>query len=179
MASSTYCPIWIADNAKSSGNTQIAGLSLSASSLSQYALKYIVESASTLKRAVFDERAVTDVVRPNATTYLDTNLPFLFLQETTATTALCSSCASAIMIAYMSWETKAPYAAGGVGKSPTLANQFALYEAMTKQCPASFVATVNSSVTGQTNPTSGALSASPVPAFAAVVVGALATVFLI
>lgn len=73
---------------------------------------------------------------PNTTTYHTTNLPFLFLQSSSAD--LCNVCTRKILNAYLSFEAKSPYAPG-LGKSLLLSAQVDLYQGVQTSCGSNFL----------------------------------------
>ncbi|ODO06084.1 hypothetical protein L198_01314 [Cryptococcus wingfieldii CBS 7118] len=110
-------------------------------------------SASSLKKRVLStlsSRAAQSVnmatiITPNATTYKSTNLPFLFLQPTLSSSALCTPCTREVMVSYIKWETQVPYALG-LSKSPILGGQSALWSAINSTCGTAFVNAIKSQV---------------------------------
>ncbi|KAK8843994.1 hypothetical protein IAR55_006787 [Kwoniella newhampshirensis] len=128
----------------------------------------ISTSASALKKRVVDtvlaRRAAQSVnmatiVAPNATTYKSTNLPFLFLQPSMNSKALCTPCTREVMVAYVQWETQVPYALG-LKQSPILGGQSALWTAINGTCGPAFVNAIMSEVGAYatSNSSSGAQS---------------------
>ena len=85
------------------------------------------------------------IITPNATTYRNTNLPFLFLDPTMSSSALCTPCTREIMVAYIKWESRQPYALG-LSQSPILGGQSALWNAINSTCGATFVNAITSEV---------------------------------
>lgn len=75
---------------------------------------------------------------PNTTTYLSTNLAFLFLSPNLPSTVLCQNCTKSILEAYVAWETVVPYAAG-LGNSGILANQGSLWRGVGVSCGDGFL----------------------------------------
>lgn len=133
-------------------------------------------SAGTNTASIGNSTNLATVYTPVASTYKDTNLPFLFLNPSMDNKTFCGSCASAIMINYISFENANPYGYAPLNKSPILGGQSALYTAMTQKCPAAFIANIDT----RSNPTvsaNGALQRTGVPALATVVLGAMAVVF--
>jgi len=75
---------------------------------------------------------------PNTTTFSNNELPFLFIQKTASSTALCTSCTRNILNAYLNFESKVPYGPG-LGKSSLLKSQSDLYTAVQTTCPSGFM----------------------------------------
>ena len=158
---------------------------------------YIVinSAADWVRRALVTERQASTaqsqsgfatVIAPNVTTYRNTNLPFLFLQPSMASTELCTPCTREIMVSYIKWETQVPYALG-LSQSPTLGGQLDLWTAINSTCGANYVNAINSQVqqyVGNTNSTSAAFAQAGMPVgsasgalvFSAIVAGAIALV---
>ncbi|KAL0247848.1 hypothetical protein I308_103926 [Cryptococcus tetragattii IND107] len=114
----------------------------------------ITSSASSLKKRFLDtvlsRRAaqsvhMATVITPNVTTYKNTNLPFLFLQPSMGSSALCTPCTREILVAYIKWETQMPYALG-LKQSPILGGQSALWSAINSTCGTTYVNAINSEV---------------------------------
>jgi hypothetical protein len=83
-------------------------------------------------------RASTAAITPNATTFRDCNLPFLFLQPSLPATQLCVTCTRQIFNSYYNFETAVPYAPG-LPQSPLLGGQMALYSAIQNKCGPNFL----------------------------------------
>ncbi|WWD21352.1 hypothetical protein CI109_105836 [Kwoniella shandongensis] len=115
----------------------------------------ISSTASSLRKRVVDtvlaRRAeaqsvnLATIVAPNATTYKNTNLPFLFLQPTMNSKALCTPCTREVLVAYVQWETQVPYALG-LKQSPILGGQSALWSAINGTCGPAFINAIMSEV---------------------------------
>lgn len=75
---------------------------------------------------------------PNTTTYHNTNLVFLFLQPSLASSDLCTPCTRNVMNSYTTYESSVPYAPG-LAQSPLMSGQTALYNAITNECGADFM----------------------------------------
>jgi hypothetical protein len=112
------------------------------------------------------------IITPNATTYRNTNLPFLFLQPTLASDALCTPCTREIMVAYIKWESKQPYALG-LSQSPILGGQSALWNAINSTCGSAYVNAITSEVGTFTQQTTGGAMAMLVPSSLAVAVASV------
>ncbi|KAH7927554.1 hypothetical protein BV22DRAFT_1060682 [Leucogyrophana mollusca] len=80
----------------------------------------------------------TAALIPNTTTFQDTNLVFLFLQPAMSSGQLCTTCTRNIMAPYITFESKIPYGPG-LGKSPCMSGQSALYDAIQSTCGQSFL----------------------------------------
>jgi hypothetical protein len=85
------------------------------------------------------------IITPNTTTYRTTNLPFLFLQPTMAQASLCTPCTREVMVSYIKWESKQPYALG-LSQSPILGGQSKLWNAINSTCGAAFVNAITAEV---------------------------------
>ncbi|KAK4685901.1 hypothetical protein P7C73_g4231, partial [Tremellales sp. Uapishka_1] len=99
-----------------------------------------------------------NIITPNATTYKTTNLPFLFLRPSSPSAALCTPCTREIMVAYIEWEYKVPYALG-LSASPILGGQSALWSAIKSTCGTTFSTAIVSqagSLSANTTSTSAA-----------------------
>ncbi|OWZ39508.1 hypothetical protein C356_04121 [Cryptococcus neoformans c45] len=114
----------------------------------------VSSTASSLKKRFLDtvlsRRAAQSVnmatiITPNVTTYKNTNLPFLFLQPSMASSALCTPCTREIMVAYIKWETQMPYALG-LKQSPILGGQSALWSAINSTCGTAYINAITSEV---------------------------------
>ncbi|WVN87984.1 uncharacterized protein L203_103181 [Cryptococcus depauperatus CBS 7841] len=111
-------------------------------------------SASGLKKRFLDsvfarrdpaQSVMAAIITPNATTYKTTNLPFLFLQSSMHSKALCTPCTKEVMVSYIKWETQVPYALG-LKQSPILGGQSELWSAINNTCGASYINAINSQV---------------------------------
>lgn len=77
---------------------------------------------------------------PNSTTYLSTNLLFLFLQPSFPSSVLCQPCTSAILSSYVAFEQSIPYAAGqGLAGSQMLKGQIPLWSGVGQKCGTGFL----------------------------------------
>jgi len=74
---------------------------------------------------------------PNTTTFRSSNILFLLLQPALSN-GLCLSCTRSILSSYIDFESSIPYAPG-LGKSPLMGGQSALYNAVTTNCGPSFL----------------------------------------
>jgi hypothetical protein len=127
----------------------------------------IATGASSLSKRVVNmissrqaQQSFATIITPNATTYRNTNLPFLFLDPSMSSKALCTPCTREIMVAYIKWESKQPYALG-LSQSPILGGQSALWSAINSTCGATYVNAITSEVgtftTQGTGSTGGAM----------------------
>ena len=183
-ATQKYCVNVIAANNKAS--SKVLAAKDSESDSSAWSAWYVAQAAknlisNTFGKRTFDERAVTNnlasIVTPNATTYQDTNLPFLFLQSTMTKGNLCTSCTRSVFASYLKFESNQPYN-GGISKSPILGGQNELLNAINSTCGPSFIANIESEAgVGATAKTSGGVSRVAVPAAATIAAGILAVVF--
>lgn len=113
------------------------------------------------------------VITPNATTYRNTNLPFLFLQPDMSSSALCTPCTREVMVAYIKWESKQPYALG-LSQSPILGGQSALWNAINSTCGTAYVNAITSEVgTFSTSSTTGGAMGMIIPSGLAVLVASV------
>ncbi|KAL7421296.1 hypothetical protein Q5752_004181 [Cryptotrichosporon argae] len=97
----------------------------------------------TLAQRAADQASFETVITPNATTYRNTNLPFLFLQPDMSSTALCTPCTREVLVAYIKWEAATPYALG-LNQSPILGGQSALWSAIGTTCGNAFTSAITS-----------------------------------
>lgn len=118
---------------------------------------------------------------PNATTFQDSSIPFLFLTPNTPESTLCSACSSAVLKPYLDFESSIANALG-VTNSPLLGGQKALWTAVQKQCGTSFTNGVvaNAGAAPSNNATIGSnlSGAMSVKASAGGVIAALVGAFL-
>ncbi|WRT69146.1 uncharacterized protein IL334_006130 [Kwoniella shivajii] len=115
-------------------------VSVAASSLS----KRFAENVLNRRQDAQSVNMVT-VIKPNTATYKSTNLPFLFLQPSLASSALCTPCTREVLVAYVKWETQVPYALG-LKQSPILGGQSDLWNAINSTCGISFINAIKSEV---------------------------------
>lgn len=106
------------------------------------------------------------IITPNATTYRNTNLPFLFLQPDMTQAQLCTSCTRQIMVSYIKFENAIGYGPG-LGNSPILGGQSELWSGIKTVCGDSFTGAIVSEAGGNL-PASGAISRAAAPAVAVV-----------
>jgi len=118
---------------------------------------------------------------PNATTFQAASIPFLFLSPNTPQSTLCSSCSSAILKPYLTFESSIANALG-VANSPLLGGQKNLWTAVQNQCGTSFASGVvaNAGTSPSSNATVGSnlSGAMSVKASAGGVISALLCAFL-
>ncbi|WWD06839.1 hypothetical protein V865_004935 [Kwoniella europaea PYCC6329] len=142
-----------------SNNTLFSNLAATAQELTnpiQYAAQnlYVEVSvaASSISKRFFNDNKrqeqsvnMVTVIKPNTATYKSTNLPFLFLQPSLASSALCTPCTREVLVAYVKWETQVPYALG-LKQSPILGGQSELWNAINSTCGVSFINAIKSEV---------------------------------
>ncbi|GHJ88212.1 hypothetical protein NliqN6_4614 [Naganishia liquefaciens] len=92
-------------------------------------------------RAPEDEEDAGDlaetIMTPNTTTFRTTSLTYLFLQPNMSSSILCTTCTKNVMASYVAWEANNPYGTG-LGASPILGAQQALWESLGNTCGANF-----------------------------------------
>jgi len=130
-----------------------------------------------------DAQSPMSIIKPNATTYRNTNLPFLFLQDDMTSSQLCTPCTREVFVAYIKWESKVPYALG-LSQSPILGGQNQLWRAVNATCGTGYVNSIVSEVGAGNFASSGvgaaASTISVVPGLAmalAVIAGSVALLF--
>lgn len=80
---------------------------------------------------------------PNASTWRDSSLPFLFLSPNMSSALLCTSCTKSVLASYIAWESRMPYALG-LSNSPLLGGQSSLWAGVGAVCGKGFQGTVAS-----------------------------------
>jgi hypothetical protein len=75
---------------------------------------------------------------PNATTFRNTALPYLFMHPESSASTLCTPCGKAMFSSYVTWESNTPYALG-LSNSPILGAQGDLWNSVTEKCGTSFM----------------------------------------
>ncbi|PBK69451.1 uncharacterized protein ARMOST_14433 [Armillaria ostoyae] len=97
--------------------------------------KYLVvdQQGATISR-----RAQTVVATPNATTWTTNGIPFLFFTSSLSSSTLCTTCSRNVMTAWISWESKVPYAPAAK-ESALLSGLNDLYSAIQTKCGKSFL----------------------------------------
>ncbi|KAF8879005.1 hypothetical protein CPB85DRAFT_1342026 [Mucidula mucida] len=88
--------------------------------------------------ASISRRADVTVTTPNATTWANSNLVYLFLNGSGTASTLCTTCTSNIMSAYMDFEAKIPYGPG-IAQSALMSGQASLYTGITSVCGEGFL----------------------------------------
>lgn len=78
---------------------------------------------------------------PNASTWRESSLPFLFLSPNMSSTLLCTSCTKSVLSAYIAWESRMPYALG-LSNSPLLGGQSNLWAGVGQICGKGFQGSV-------------------------------------
>ncbi|ORX39169.1 hypothetical protein BD324DRAFT_618715 [Kockovaella imperatae] len=91
------------------------------------------------------EQSPFSIIKPNTTTYRNTNLPFLFLQDDMTSSQLCTPCTREVFVAYIKWESQMPYALG-LSQSPILGGQNQLWRSVNATCGAGYVESIISEV---------------------------------
>jgi hypothetical protein len=167
-ASQAYCVNTIR---KAGSSTPAAGPANSTSfaksinvvaAIANSAADYLYDVTGLSKRAPSSQSSFASVVTPNATTYRNTNLPFLFLQPDMTKEQLCTSCTRQIMVTYIKYENAIGYGPG-LGNSPILGGQSGLWNGIKTVCGDSFTGAIVSEAGGNL-PASSALSRAAVPA---------------
>jgi hypothetical protein len=116
------------------GDAQVNAVVSTTSSLNFSDLKKYLWSQSLGKR---DAAAQTVAIVPNATTYRDSNLLFMFLTAQTPSAQLCTSCTRNILMSYINFENSMPYAPG-LKQSPLMGGQYNLDQGVLSTCGKSF-----------------------------------------
>lgn len=151
----------------SSGNSKNSISSIASSALdlaSNYG--YSLFGGKT-KRAA--QPTVSSIVTPNATTYAETNLPFLFLQPNMDKEQLCTPCSRSIFVTYFKWIGQTQY------PSTILSGREDLWNAVTSTCDQTFVDSISKE--SNVHAASGAERTGPLSA-AAVVAAGLAAFYI-
>ena len=132
LATDTWSPVaFAADNLYIAIN--------SATSMTKRMLTYLSTRGSA------QSANLATIITPNVTTYRTTNLPFLFLQPSMSSSALCTPCTREILAAYIQWEVRVPYALG-LSQSPILGGQSELWSAINLTCGAAYTSAITSEV---------------------------------
>jgi len=76
-----------------------------------------------------------------ATDWVSTHLPYLFVGPDDAADTLCTTCTNQIMVAYVRFENLVPYPMG-ISNSLLLGDQKTLWNAIASKCPADFVTNI-------------------------------------
>lgn len=93
-------------------------------------------SADSVQQALYTKSG--DNVVPNTNTFTTYNIPFLFLTPETPEADLCKTCTRNVLKAFINHESNLPYAPG-LGESPLLKTQTALYTAVKSKCGENFM----------------------------------------
>jgi len=114
---------------------------------------------------------------PNAKTFSDSGLPFLFISSDMTSAQLCTSCTKNILSSYIAFETDFPYAIG-LANSPILSSQTALWKSIGGACGSGFLSAITSqsgsSITGAASTSVSKASAFAVAGAAGLVMAAFA-----
>ncbi|KAI0920633.1 hypothetical protein AcW1_002319 [Taiwanofungus camphoratus] len=138
-----YCVMDIASSSNSStasasGVNNAAASSSGSSSSWASITKYLWNNASSTTVSRRDDTQTPIAILPNATTFSDNNILFLFLSPSLSSNQLCTSCARNILTSYISFESNIAYGPG-LSASPLMKGQSALYSAVQSTCGASFL----------------------------------------
>lgn len=128
-------------------------------------------------RAEGDDISETTIMTPNTTTFRTTSLTYLFLQPNMSSSILCTTCTKNVMASYVAWEANNPYGTG-LGASPILGAQQALWESLGDTCGGNFTEAITQLAGVLTANSSSVLASGAVPGVAVggwgVVLGATA-----
>lgn len=184
VASSSAPDQSVSSASSSSSVSESSSASASAPSPSATNAKRTINSPSLYKRtsAVVPRQEVNNTtdqttlgtVAPEAETYNQLGLPYLFITPNLTAEQLCTPCTSNVVGAYINWETVTPYALG-IYNSPMLSGQVALWEKI-KECPNNFAREILTNSMGSIN-SSGSGALANVRVGAHVFVAAAAAVF--
>lgn len=83
-------------------------------------------------------RDATPAITPNATTFRDAGIPFLFRLPSLDAAELCTPCTRLIFNSYANFESAVPFAPG-LSQSPLLSGQTNLYNAIVNGCGDNFL----------------------------------------
>ncbi|KAJ9103598.1 hypothetical protein QFC20_004754 [Naganishia adeliensis] len=104
-----------------------------------------VNVANALAKRIVSPRGEEDestmIMTPNTTTYRTTSLSYLFLQPNMSSSILCTTCTKNVMASYVAWEANNPYGTG-LGASPILGAQQALWESLGATCGQNFTTAI-------------------------------------
>ncbi|BEI85207.1 hypothetical protein CcaverHIS002_0506080 [Cutaneotrichosporon cavernicola] len=156
------------------GSKSFASSVNAVAAIANSAADYLYNAAGFSKRAA--SQSFASVVTPNATTYRNTNLPFLFLQPDMTKDQLCTSCTRQIMVNYIKYENGIVYGPG-LSNSPILGGQSGLWNGIKTVCGDAFTGAIVTEAGGSL-PSSNALSRAAVPAVG-LVAGVAALVFVL
>lgn len=107
------------------------------------------------------------IMTPNTTTFRTTSLTYLFLQPNMSSSILCTTCTKNVMASYVAWEANNPYGTG-LGASPILGAQQALWESLEDTCGGNFTEAITQLAGVLTTNSSSVLASSAVGGAAAV-----------
>ncbi|GAA5864977.1 hypothetical protein JCM3774_003927 [Rhodotorula dairenensis] len=139
---------WASGSASSAVPSSAAAAAASSSSSSSAATAAV--SLSDAGVHAFDVPSIL----PDAQTWSESNLPFLFLSANMSSSVLCSSCTKSILAAYVAWESRTPYALG-LANSPLLSSQGTLWNGLGQVCGTGFLQAVTQQA-GEANLAGGA-----------------------
>jgi len=122
------------------GSNSTAPSSSTLSTVAQYLWTTVSNSVSVALAIGRRDTSVSNstLITPNATTFAQNNILYLFLQPSLSSASLCQTCTRNILTSYITFESNVPYAAG-LTNSPLLSTQTALYEGVQSVCGASFL----------------------------------------
>ncbi|KAJ9124396.1 hypothetical protein QFC22_001196 [Naganishia vaughanmartiniae] len=130
-------------------------------------------------RAEGDDSTTTSsestIMTPNTTTFRTTSLSYLFLQPNMSASILCTTCTKNVMASYVAWEAQTPYALG-LGASPILGAQQALWESLGETCGANFTQQITAAAGVLTTNSTNAVTTSGAATDRTVAMGGLSVV---
>lgn len=132
-----YC----AANLSNASTTGTVALVDSAQSQKQALLRqYLYSASDTTAPAARRDLSNTNITAlvPNVTTYQSTNLVFLFLDASSTSSQLCTTCTRNIMTPYITFESNCPYGPS-ISQSLLFAGQTNLYNNITSKCGSNFL----------------------------------------
>ncbi|EAL20062.1 hypothetical protein CNBF3880 [Cryptococcus deneoformans B-3501A] len=154
-ATALFASFAAADSALSPVEVAVSNLYIEVSSAASSLKKRFLDTV--LSRRAAQSVNMATIITPNVTTYKNTNLPFLFLQSSMDSSALCTPCTREVMVAYIKWETQMPYALG-LRQSPILGGQSALWSAINSTCGTAYVNAITSEVGSTLSSSNGSSS---------------------
>ncbi|KAJ9115325.1 hypothetical protein QFC24_007034 [Naganishia onofrii] len=122
-----------------------------------------------------DSTSETTIMTPNTTTFRTTSLSYLFLQPNMSASILCTTCTKNVMASYVAWEAQTPYALG-LGASPILGAQQALWESLGATCGANFTQQITAAAGVLTTNSTNAVTTSGAATDRTVAMGGLSVV---
>lgn len=156
--SGSYCVIQAAANVANSSSTPASSLTNAAVS------KGTVDLAEIQKYLAINggvqRRAESVALSPNTTTIGKSNLLFLFLQPTTSSAVLCTSCTRNVILAYLDFKGDVPYAPG-ISSSTILYGLLDLYNGVVAQCGTNFLSGAVQAAGSLSGGSIGSSSAAP------------------